>query len=211
MPRSGRPEPVRCLPASRREPAFPDKGRTSPQAPKQRKPRKYSWCDRRSGSPWKISEPRGELFPMTPVLLETGQHKDQTIALPAGRHGRSRKRQAAIRGRCMVVGWVTAPPPSLRPQHATAHAMGIAPRAAATLPADLIQLPRISSNRVTVSPSRPLGIPVPSASTPCHPPRPVTPPPAVGASPCFLIRPPAAFFFRKKRHEVRQHFQPLLP
>ena len=187
------------------------RGRKSPQSPKRRKPRKYSCCDRRSGSLWKNPEPVGELFPMTPVLVETGQHKDQSIALPAGRHGRSRKRQAAICGRCMVVGRVTAPQPSLRPQQTSAHAMGIAPRAAATLPADLIQLPRISSNRATVSPSGPLGIPVPSASTPCQPPRPVTPPPAVGAFPCFLIRPPAAFFFRKKRHEVRQHFQSLLP
>ena len=165
------------------------RGRKSPQSPKQRKPRKYSCSDRRSGALWKNSEPAGELFPMTPVLVETGQHKDQSIALPAGRHGRSRKRQAAIRGRCMVVGWVTAPQPGLRPQQATAHAMGIAPRAAATLPADLIQLPRISSNRATVSPSRPLGIPVPSASIPCHPPRPVTPPPAVGAFPCFHLLP----------------------
>ena len=195
MPRSGRPEPVRCLPASRREPAFPDKGRTSPQAPKQRKPRKYSWCDQRSGSPWKISEPRGELFPMTPVLLETGQHKDQTIALPAGRHGRSRKRQAAIRGRRMVVGRVTAPQPGLRPQHATAHAMGIAPRAAATLPADLILLPRISSNRASVSLPVPVGIAVPRLSTPCHPHRPVTPPPAAVASTRFVIRPSSRFLF----------------
>jgi len=37
----------------------------------------------------------------------------------------------------MVVGRVTAPQPGLRAQQATAHAMGIAPRAAATLPADL--------------------------------------------------------------------------
>ena len=195
MPRSGRPEPVRCLPASRREPAFPDKGRTSPQAPKQRKPRKYSWCDRRSGSPWKISEPRGELFPMTPVLLETGQHKDQTIALPAGRHGRSRKRQAAIRGRWMVVGWLRATRPSFRPRRASAHAMGIAPRAAATLPADLILLPRISSNRASVSLPVPVGIAVPRLSTPCHPHRPVTPPPAAVASTRFVIRPSSRFLF----------------
>ena len=211
MSRFGRSEPVACLPAPRREPAFSDKGCKSPQSPKRRKPQKYSCCDQRSGALWKNQEPVGELFPMTPVLVETGQHKDQSYALPAGRHGRSRKRQAAICGRCMVVGWVTSPQPSLRPQQTSAHAMGIAPRAAATLPADLIQLPRISSNRATGSPSGPLGIPVPSASTPCQPPRPVTPPPAVGAFPCFLIRPPAAFFFRKKRHEVRQHFQPLRP
>ena len=127
------------------------RGRKSPQSPKRRKPRKYSCCDRRSGSLWKNPELTGELFPMTPVLVGTGQHKDQSIALPAGRHGRSRNRQAAICGRTMVVGRVTAPQPSLRPQQTSAHAMGIAPRAAATLPADLIQLPRISSNRATVS------------------------------------------------------------
>ena len=151
MSRFGRSKPVRCLPAPRREPAFPDKGRTSPQAPKRRKPRKYSCSDRRSGSLWKNPEPVGELFPMTPVLLETGQHKDQTIALPAGRHGRSRKRQAAIRGRCVVVGWLHLTQSCFRPQETAAHVMGIAPHAAATLPADLIQLPRISSNRATVS------------------------------------------------------------
>ena len=86
-------------------------------------------------------------------------------------------------------GWLRATRPSFRLRQASAHAMGIAPRAAATLPADLIQLPRISSNRATVSLSVPVGIAVPRASTPCHPQRPVTPPPAVVAFPRFLIRP----------------------
>ena len=132
-------------------------GRNSPKPPSRLKAPQCWVLNRRSGALWKNSEPVCELFPMTPVLVETGQHKDQTIALPAGRHGRSRKRQAATSGRCEVVGWVTAPPPSLRQPRATAHAMGIAPRAATTLPADLTRLPRISANRATVSPSGPRG------------------------------------------------------
>lgn len=128
MSRFGRSEPVGCLPAPRREPAFSDKGCTSPQAPKQRKPQKYSCCDQRSGALWKNQEPVGELFPMTPVLVETGQHKDQSYALPAGRHGRSRKRQAAICGRCMVVGWLHLTRSCFRPQQTAAHAMGSPPR-----------------------------------------------------------------------------------
>ena len=55
---------------------------------------------------------------MRPVLVETGQHKDQSIALPAGRHGRSRKRQAAIRGRYLVV-----PRPGFRLQQASAQVL----------------------------------------------------------------------------------------
>lgn len=212
MSRFGHCEPGRCLPAPRREPAFRDEGPQIPAIPQTTKtPEILMVRPEKRGSLEKFGT-GGRTF--SDESRSTGDGASQGSGNRLASRQAREKQETAGRGprpvhRCSVGS--VPPRRRHRQQSASANAMGIAPRAAATLPAELIQVPRISSNRATVSPSSSLGIPVPSASTPCHPQRPVTPPPAVVAFPCLLIRPSADFFFRKKRHEVRQHFQPLLP
>jgi hypothetical protein len=187
--RSSRSEPVRCLPAPRREPAFQDQGPQIPTIPQTTKtPEILMFRPEKRGSLEKFGT-GGRTF--SDDTRSSGDGATQgSINRLASRQARE-KQETAGRDPRSVHGCGAGHRSAARSPAAARDRPrdGIAHRAAATLPADLIQLPRISSNRVTVSPSGPLGIPVPSASTPCHPPRPVTPPPAVGASPCFHLLP----------------------
>jgi len=195
MPRSGRPEPVRCLPASRREPAFPDRGPQIPTIPQTTKTAEILMLRPEKRVPLENFGTEGRTFSDDTRSTGDGATQGSDHRL-ASRQAREKQETAGRDPRSVVGrGWLRATRPSFRLRQASAHALGIAHRAAATLPADLIPLPRISSNRASVSLPVPVGIAVPRLSTPCHPHRPVTPPPAAVASTRFLIRPSSRFLF----------------
>lgn len=111
--RAREPE-TRRPPAPRREPAFgaaagagaashpPPRFPAPPESPLPASPpgpEKYPGSPGRGGDDGARGKIFGlvrELFPMTPVLVETGHHEEQNEAWPTGRHGRSSQRRPHV-------------------------------------------------------------------------------------------------------------------
>lgn len=195
MSRPSRSEPVRCLPAPRREPAFRDPGTQSAEIPQPMKTAQKRRFHREKGGMSEKSGTPGRTFSDDTRSSGDGATQGSAIRL-ASRQAREKQETAGRDRRSVLVARWESPPPRrwLRFERVAAHAMGIAPRAATTLPADLIWLSRISSNRATVSLPAPVGITAPRASFPSQVPRSVTVRPPTKRSSAVFPHPPTSSF-----------------